>query len=232
MIGTYEIVNIINGKRYVGSSTNINKRFIGHRCHLRKNKHHCAPLQHSYNKHGKDAFIYNVLEICEESELEAKENELLKSDNLYNVFKDAYSLRKENHPMYQQTHTDEAKKKIKDARSKQVISHSKETRDKIGAAHKGRKSNPQHIAKMVAARNGKAWNSGKKTGQVPGNKIHFTDLQKEDIISKYNSGTSIEQLRLSYKCSWDTIKDLLTSNNIQTRNISQQKQIQHVRKAK
>lgn len=49
--GIYCIKNKINDKLYIGSSSNIHKRFICHKYALRKDKHHNKPLQHSFNKY-------------------------------------------------------------------------------------------------------------------------------------------------------------------------------------
>lgn len=61
--GIYKITNIVNKKIYIGSAINIRKRKNVHFCHLRKNKHHSKYLQNSYNKHGKDNFIFEILEL-------------------------------------------------------------------------------------------------------------------------------------------------------------------------
>lgn len=71
--GIYAIVNLINHKRYIGSSINTRKRWYGHKLHLRKNKHHSAHLQNAWNKYGEDSFIFVVLEECNESELIQRE---------------------------------------------------------------------------------------------------------------------------------------------------------------
>ena len=49
-IGIYKIINKVNGKYYVGSSLNINKRWSVHKSALSKNKHHNDHLQNAWNK--------------------------------------------------------------------------------------------------------------------------------------------------------------------------------------
>lgn len=63
--GIYRIKNIITGDCYVGSSVNIEKRWKEHQRRLKNNKHCNPKLQASYNKYGIDAFVYNVLDYCE-----------------------------------------------------------------------------------------------------------------------------------------------------------------------
>jgi group I intron endonuclease len=64
--GIYKITNTINSKFYIGSAVNFNKRWFAHQNELKFNKHHCKHLQSSYTKHGKNCFIYEILEIVED----------------------------------------------------------------------------------------------------------------------------------------------------------------------
>lgn len=63
--GIYIITNIINGKRYIGSSKSIRKRLWKHRSLLRHNKHENEHFQNAWNKYGEDKFVYSVLEECD-----------------------------------------------------------------------------------------------------------------------------------------------------------------------
>ena len=79
--GIYQIVNTLNGKRYVGSSVDIEKRWQKHQQDLRKGSHHAQHLQHSWNKSGGDKFIIRVIFECEREEL--IENEQAELDKGY-----------------------------------------------------------------------------------------------------------------------------------------------------
>lgn len=61
--GVYLIFNTRNGKAYVGSSRNIQRRWSQHRAELRGNRHFSHFLQRDWNKHGEEAFEFRVLEI-------------------------------------------------------------------------------------------------------------------------------------------------------------------------
>jgi len=71
--GVYRIYNKTTMKSYVGSSLNISKRLSYHFYLLKNNTSHSPRLQSSYNKHGKQVFRYEILELCGESELREKE---------------------------------------------------------------------------------------------------------------------------------------------------------------
>ena len=60
--GIYVITNIVNGKFYVGSTTNFDKRWISHKRQLKANKHHNIMLQRAYNKYGLENLVFDILE--------------------------------------------------------------------------------------------------------------------------------------------------------------------------
>ena len=62
MKGIYCIENIVNSKKYYGSSVNIEKRFKIHLQGLRKGKHINIILQRAYNKYGECNFSFYVVE--------------------------------------------------------------------------------------------------------------------------------------------------------------------------
>ena len=65
MCGVYMIKNKINGKFYIGSSVDIQKRWINHRVDLRNNKHHSFQLQQDWSEYGEDNFEFLILEECD-----------------------------------------------------------------------------------------------------------------------------------------------------------------------
>lgn len=71
--GIYKIVNLVNGKLYIGQSKNIHKRLTGHKKHLSDNKHQNQHLQRSWNKYGKSNFEFKIIEICDIEELTQRE---------------------------------------------------------------------------------------------------------------------------------------------------------------
>lgn len=62
--GIYAIQNIINLKCYIGSATNLHRRFIEHQSALNRNEHYNSYLQRSYNKYGENNFKFYILANC------------------------------------------------------------------------------------------------------------------------------------------------------------------------
>lgn len=63
--GIYKILNITNGKFYIGSSKNLDERWRIHKVDLNRNQHYNRHLQASWNKYGSDKFKFEVIEYCE-----------------------------------------------------------------------------------------------------------------------------------------------------------------------
>lgn len=71
--GIYRLVNIINGKIYIGSSKKLDNRKYSHFQELRIGKHGNKKLQHAYNKYGESAFKFFVVELCNLEDLIERE---------------------------------------------------------------------------------------------------------------------------------------------------------------
>lgn len=61
--GIYLIRNRVSGKVYVGSASNLSKRWSRHRKDLRAGKHSNVYMQSAWNKDGEQAFTFSILEI-------------------------------------------------------------------------------------------------------------------------------------------------------------------------
>ena len=108
--GIYKITNTTNNKVYIGSSVNISNREYKHFWMLDKGIHDNEYLQKSYNKYGKDVFIFEIVEYCDPSELIETENKfitLYESNNL----KNGYNLASVNE-FRRNTFNDEVKIKL------------------------------------------------------------------------------------------------------------------------
>jgi group I intron endonuclease len=79
------IKNIKNGKIYIGSSINIEKRLMKHKYMLRRDKHVNRYLQSSFNKHTENSFIFEKVEICCFNKLIERENFYISKYNSNNL---------------------------------------------------------------------------------------------------------------------------------------------------
>ena len=60
--GVYLIENTITGRKYVGSSSNIDRRIKNHIQHLEKGCHNNRKLQKDHDSHGIESFNFVILE--------------------------------------------------------------------------------------------------------------------------------------------------------------------------
>lgn len=70
--GIYQIINTVDGKRYIGRSNHLDKRWKLHSWMLRTNRHFNPHLQRAYNL-DPNAFKFEVLEYCDVEDLNEKE---------------------------------------------------------------------------------------------------------------------------------------------------------------
>lgn len=66
--GVYVIKNTANGKFYVGSAMDVDRRWRDHRYALRAGKHINVKLQRAWNKYGEEAFLFKILETVQDTE--------------------------------------------------------------------------------------------------------------------------------------------------------------------
>ena len=102
----YKITNHITNKVYVGSTVNVIKRHTNHINQLINLKHHSIKLQNSWNKHGENAFTFNILEYCHPQKCIEREQRYINTLNPeYNICRIAGNT-------FGYRHTIEAKRKV------------------------------------------------------------------------------------------------------------------------
>jgi group I intron endonuclease len=174
----YKIINLTNGKFYVGSTNNQRERFRTHRTKLRNNTHHCAHLQAAWNTYGEDSFLFRVVEeVADEASLQTAEDVWLEAwvgkENCYNHGRRSGApwrgAAKETHPNFGKKLSDAQKGVLRTARLAQPDprlgkTHSEETKAKISAAKRanpskhwlGKERSAETKAKISAAQKGVA----------------------------------------------------------------------------
>lgn len=67
--GVYAITNTVNGKRYIGSSSHIKKRWQEHVKGFRNQKRTSLKLQNAVTKHRESSFRFDILVVCSKEHL-------------------------------------------------------------------------------------------------------------------------------------------------------------------
>lgn len=131
--GIYTITNLVNNKIYVGSGTVLTSRRTKHLKTLRENIHPNIRLQRSFNKHGENAFKFEILEECEKPLLRDLENYWINMLDAYNPER-GYNIKNPFGKGFK--FSEEARAKISAANKQRT--HSEETKRKIGLGNKGK----------------------------------------------------------------------------------------------
>lgn len=210
--GIYRIINSSNGKCYVGSSIDINRRRLEHFSALLHNRHVNNHLQNAYNKYGRDSFIFEVienLEITDNIKEDLLEREQFWIDNLrpeYNILLVAGSTLGYHH-------TEETKQKISNSTKgvKKSAEHTKhikegqqgrvltqEHKEKLSQSAKNRKSMSHHF---IISIDGIIYNSLKEASERTG--VKYNTIQKR--LKNPNFGNYF-YVKYSNKINNETIK--------------------------
>ena len=190
--GVYKILCRETGKPYVGSAVSIKSRWACHRHMLNKGTHSNKHLQNAFNKYGKDAFEFLVIEICEVDSLVVREQYWI---DFYDAANSSVGMN--NSPTASTTigfkHSESTKKMLSEIASKRDHAHLRANaaamKGTVGHSKgvSGRKWSDEEKAASSAARKGqKAWNKG------------ITKSQKEkDAIAQTCRAKSLESRGLS-----------------------------------
>lgn len=141
--GIYIIENLIDGKSYVGSSSDIFRRWAWHLSSLRNNTHNNAYLQRAFNKYSEQNFDFAVVELSEINSMATVETYWIQSLGTsesglgYNLTSTAA------------VPSDATRLKMSKNNSKRK--HSEETKNRISNAMKGRKFSAEHLKNNRAA---------------------------------------------------------------------------------
>ena len=122
----YIIKNNITDKVYIGKTTCFITRQKEHLRKLKAGKHVNKHLQFSYSKYGKDTFIFDILEECDDTILDNREKYWI---TFYDSTKDSKG--------YNLTHGGEGGIGTEEIREKQSIAHNKNKRKVYGFTLEG-----------------------------------------------------------------------------------------------
>lgn len=153
IVGIYQIENVQNQRRYIGSSDNVQRRWRVHLSHLRKGKHHSPRLQQDYAVMGEAVFTFRLVEtVSDPRNLKAREQWWIDSTDCctdgYNTCPIAAS------PMAGRKHSPETIKKFKSRVARKGWHWTPEQRAMLSKAHKGKKLKRSTRHKMSLAHKG------------------------------------------------------------------------------
>lgn len=137
--GVYAIQCLVNGKSYVGSTKNLIGRKAEHFRLFRKNGHPNIYLQRAWNKYGKDAFIFVILECCPQKRLLKCEQKFM---DKMNVYKCGFNLRPKAASNFGWKQSKEQRENNSRVHKGQKVS--KEVGRRISDALKGRQLSKEH----------------------------------------------------------------------------------------
>jgi len=164
--GIYAILNVTNGKLYIGSAVDIKRRWIRHVHRLRVGTHTNPILQAAWNKYGEVAFDFFVLEevpdriwLMLREQLWLNDIQPYRRENGYNV--------------------------LPSAESRAGHSLSKEQRRKQSLAMKGRPKPPvsEEVRKILSDSHiGKPWSTKRRDAKV--NRAFMDDSWRQAISDR------------------------------------------------
>lgn len=147
----YGILNLVNGKIYIGSAVEVSNRLRTHKSRLNLNKHPSKHLQAAYNEYGDFAFEFIVLEYCDKDQLLEREAYWFELTNCCDP-ECGYNKRKtpnSNLGLKLGPASEERKKKLSEIHKGRIITL--EQREKIRNSLTGFKHTEETKAKVAAS---------------------------------------------------------------------------------
>lgn len=158
MSGVYGIINKVNGKIYIGStSSTFEKRFGIHKRQLRLGIHGNSHLQASWNKYGENSFEFKVLEECTPEFCIVLENWWIEH-YAANDRNKGYNKRDVADSNFGIKRSEETKRR----QSLIASNRSQEVRENMAAAQRGKVCSAETRAKMSNSHRGKKCSEEKK----------------------------------------------------------------------
>lgn len=193
--GIYAIRNLKNSKIYVGSAINIAHRWAVHRYGFKNKIHHSRFLQRAWDKHGSEAFSFDILEHVEDVSI-LIEREQYWIDNFSSANpKLGYNINPLAASSLGRKLSEERKALLKGRGLGRK--HSAETRRRISASNIGKKMPAEHKEKL------RSINKGKKHSKEHRAKI---TAAKQGWKPSLEHRAALTRSRLGVKCSPETIE--------------------------
>jgi len=195
--GIYQILNLVNGKVYIGSASNLGARKNGHFRALCLGKHPNVYFQRAYDKYGKDAFDFSVLEECPKEKLQEREQ----------VWIDKYQAANDKFGYNIQPRADRrvcaesTKEKLRVAVT--GFRHTEETKRKISESSKGRIKSEETRRKLSIANKGQVpWTKGRPQSEHQKQRVSDALKGNTHFKGKKHSPETIEKMKEAQRLRW------------------------------
>lgn len=207
----YVILNIRNGKYYIGSTRDLHKRWINHLNKLRNNKHHAIKLQRAFNKYGEESFQIRVLEVVDDT------SKLIEREQMYldhtECYKKGYNTNKEAHTFIRKSPlTEEHKRSISKGNTGKV--RSEDVKKRISEALSGRKQSEETIAKRAEKLRGKVRSEESRERYRKsklGTRAPMSKLSEEQVVNiwdRLQAKVPTKEIAKEFKVSASTISEI------------------------
>ena len=135
--GVYSIEEVSTGRKYIGSSVDIRKRWREHKRQLESGTHHSKFLQRCWSKRGPENFTFKLLLIC------AREDTVFYEQQVLDATRPKFNSVPTAGSMLGYLHTAASRAKMSASRPKDFSpmkgkSHTEESRQKISEGRKGK----------------------------------------------------------------------------------------------
>jgi group I intron endonuclease len=219
LTGIYEIVNLVNGKRYIGSAVSFPNRWNEHKRSLKKGNHHSISLQRAWKKYGGSSFAFREIVRCQRLDLIRIEQIYL--DDLrpeYNVCKTAGSTLGYKHSNEFKA---AASRRSKGNTYAKGFKHSPQVCARMGAGKVGKKRPPrtdEHRLRISASNKGHKRSLGRVLSETTRQKIAESNRGKRHSLATRLKRSSlnddqVRQIR-AMRVAGSTFKQIAAAQNI------------------
>lgn len=200
--GVYQITNEVNGKLYIGSAVNLERRKAQHIRYLKRGDHPNIHIRRSCKKHGVDSFSFKVIVNC------APENILSWEQIAIDGLNPELNICPKAGNTAGRKFSEETKQRIGRANlGKKHPPRSAEYRAKISAALKGKKKTPEHVNNMLANRKPiiytdevrQRYAEGTRKSYEDGTRTRQKSEQHKNKIGMFFADLSDDQVREIFK---------------------------------